>query len=103
LYYEMAKDEKVPSLFSSKGACRVPARSLHFFPRSVYHAFVEEAAIKPSEIFRAFPFLDAMPREAKEELSARAVTKNLSHKQVLVSGGGDCQHLSGNGGGGRTH
>ena len=34
-----------------------------------------------------------MPREAQEELSARAVSKSLSHKQVLVNGGGDCQYL----------
>lgn len=54
---------------------------------------IEEAAITPSEIFRAFPLLDAMPREAKEELSAKAVAKSLLHKQMLVHGGGDCKYL----------
>ena len=50
------------------------------------------AAMKPMEIFQSFPYLNAMPREAKEELSQRSVVKSLSHKQVLVNGG-DCQYL----------
>jgi CRP/FNR family transcriptional regulator, anaerobic regulatory protein len=49
--------------------------------------------IKPDEIMVSFPFLGRMPREAREELSARAVRKNLAHKQILVSGGGDCEYL----------
>ena len=48
--------------------------------------------MKPMEIFQSFPYLNAMPREAKEELSQRSVVKSLSHKQVLVNGG-DCQYL----------
>ncbi|HUI70245.1 MAG TPA: Crp/Fnr family transcriptional regulator [Spirochaetia bacterium] len=51
------------------------------------------AIIRPSDIFQSFPSLNAMPREAKEELAHRSVGKSLSHKQILVNGGGDCQYL----------
>ncbi len=46
-----------------------------------------------NEIFSSFPFLAAMPRVAREELAARAVRKSLQNRQILVSGGGDCDYL----------
>ncbi len=49
--------------------------------------------IQPGGIFESFPILNAMPREAKDELSTRSIRKSLSHKQLLVRGGGDCEHL----------
>lgn len=73
------------------GACRVPVRSLHFFHSGDYHG-PRGGNIKPAGIFESFPFLNAMPREARDELAARSFRKSLSHKQVLVSGGGDCQY-----------
>jgi hypothetical protein len=43
------------------------------------------AAMKPTEILQIFPFLNTVPREAREELSLPSVVKSLSHKQVLLS------------------
>ncbi|MGA2762060.1 MAG: Crp/Fnr family transcriptional regulator [Spirochaetia bacterium] len=51
------------------------------------------AGTRGTEIFESFPFLSTMPREAMQELSARSVRKSLAHKQILVSGGGDCEYL----------
>lgn len=50
------------------------------------------ALIKAAGILDSFPFLNAMPREARDELSLRSINKSLSHKQVLVNGG-DCEYL----------
>ena len=34
-----------------------------------------------------------MPKSARAELFARAVRKTLAHKQILLTGGGDCEYL----------
>ncbi len=49
---------------------------------------VEQAAV-----ISAFPFLQSVPRSSREALLSLAVGRTLEHKQVLVSGGGQCSHL----------
>lgn len=40
-----------------------------------------------------FPFFSTLPPKTRELLLSRAVTKRLSHKEVLVRVGGECNYL----------
>jgi CRP/FNR family transcriptional regulator len=41
----------------------------------------------------AFPFLRSVPRGSRDALLSAAVVKTLEHRQILVSGGGECSYL----------
>ena len=44
-------------------------------------------------LLEAFPFFSTLPARSRETTLARAVTKKLEHKQVLVGGGSECAFL----------
>lgn len=44
-------------------------------------------------VLETFPFFATLPAATRDALLASAVTKKLSHKQVLVRDGGECRYL----------
>ncbi len=49
--------------------------------------------IESAPAVAAFPFLRSVPASSREALLSAAVSKTLEHKQILVSGGGQCSAL----------
>ncbi len=44
-------------------------------------------------VLEVFPFFSTLPAATRDLLLSRAVTKKLSHKEVLVRDGGECRYL----------
>jgi CRP/FNR family transcriptional regulator len=45
------------------------------------------------QLLKTFPFFSSLPQRSREEILSHAVSKRLTHKQVLVGGGSECAFL----------
>jgi len=50
-------------------------------------------ASRRDELTQVFPFFATLPPRTREAVLGQAVTKKLSHKEVLVRAGGECLYL----------
>jgi CRP/FNR family transcriptional regulator len=44
-------------------------------------------------LVKTFPFFSTLPVRSRNEILSRAVFRTLAHKEILVSGGGECAYL----------